>query len=90
MFYCIKSPCWIKWHICYKLWKDNYLISKRFAFSYFNEQDGRAELLHTSHPVKCDSVTGSCLYNCPAGRTGEKCDQGTWNIFLIVHFVYKE
>lgn len=26
---------------------------------------------------KCDGVTGSCLYNCPAGRTGEKCDQGT-------------
>lgn len=38
-----------------------YLISKRFAFSYFNEQDGRAELVHTSHPVKCDSVIGGLV-----------------------------
>ena len=34
-------------------------------------------LCNCGKSVKCDGVTGSCLYNCPAGRTGEKCDQGT-------------
>lgn len=26
--------------------------------------------------LKCDAVTGACLRQCPAGKKGERCDQG--------------